>query len=178
MNDVALLRSDPEVLADGFRRRNLEVDLDALRELDGRRRRVRSSAEDLRNRQKQAGKEIAALEGDAKEAAIAETSGLAEQYKAALAEADALDAEFDAVWVPLPNPPHDTVPMGHGEEDNVEISTWGTIPSFDFDPLDHVDLGERLDMIDIERAAKVSGSRFAYLKGPAVRRCIRTGLPL
>ncbi len=168
MNDVALLRSDPELLAEGFRRRHLDVDLDALRELDERRRATRSSAEELRNRQKQAGKEIAGLKGDAKEAAIAETSELAEQYKAALADADALDAEFDALWTPLPNPPHESVPVGHSEEDNVQISTWGTISSFDFDPLDHVDLGERLDMIDIERAAKVSGSRFAYLKGPAV----------
>ncbi len=168
MNDVSLLRTNPDLLAEGFSRRDLEVDLEALAELDERRRKVRSGAEELRARQKQAGKEIAALEGDAKAAAIAETSGLADEYKTAVAEADALDAEFDAIWVPLPNPPHASVPVGATDADNLEIKTWGKPPVFDFDVLDHVDIGERLGIIDVERAAKVSGSRFAYLKGTAV----------
>ncbi len=168
MNDVALLRTNREVLAEAFRRRKVEVDLDALTELDERRRRVRSSAEDLRSRQKKAGKEIAVLEGDAKEAAIAETSALAEDYRAALAEADQLDADFDAIWVPLPNLAHESVPVGDTEADNLEIKKWGEPPEFDFESLDHVDIGERLGIIDIERAVKVSGSRFSYLMGQAV----------
>ncbi len=168
MNDVNLLRANPELLAEGFARRDLDVDLDALVELDERRRKVRGAAEELRARQKQAGKKISQMKGDAKTAAIAETAVLAEQYKAALADADGLDAEFDAIWIPLPNPPHDSVPVGATEEENLEIKTWGKPPEFDFDVLDHMDIGERLGMIDIERAVKVSGSRFAYLKGPAV----------
>ena len=168
MNDVALLRMDPGLLADGFARRNLDVDLDSLVKLDERRRKARSAGEELRARQKQAGKEIARLEGEAKEAAIAEASDLAELYKAALIEADALDAEFDEIWVPLPNSPHDSVPVGATDVNNLEIKTWGTPPEFDFEMLDHVDIGERLGIIDIKRAAKVSGSRFAYLKGQAV----------
>jgi len=168
VNDVALLRTDPGLLADGFVRRNLDVDLDSLVELDERRRKARSAGEELRARQKQAGKEIARLEGEAKEAAIAETSDLAELYKAALIEADALDAEFDEIWVPLPNPPHNSVPVGATDVNNLEIKTWGTPPEFDFEMLDHVDIGERLGIIDIKRAAKVSGSRFVYLKGQAV----------
>ncbi|MEE9297690.1 MAG: serine--tRNA ligase [Acidimicrobiia bacterium] len=168
MNDVALLRTNREVLAEAFRRRKVEVDLDALAELDERRRRVRSSAENLRSRQKKAGEEIAALEGDAKEAAIAEMSGLAEDYRAALAEADQLDTDFDEIWVPLPNPAHESVPVGDTDADNLEIKKWGEPPEFDFESLDHVDIGERLGIIDIERAVKVSGSRFAYLMGQAV----------
>ena len=168
MNDVALLRMDPGLLADGFARRNLDVDLDSLVKLDERRRKARSAGEELRARQKQAGKEIARLEGEAKEAAIAEASDLAELYKAALIEADALDAEFDEIWVPLPNSPHDSVPVGATDVNSLEIKTWGTPPEFDFEMLDHVDIGERLGIIDIKRAAKVSGSRFAYLKGQAV----------
>jgi len=168
VNDVALLRMDPGLLADGFARRNLDVDLDSLVKLDERRRKARSAGEELRARQKQAGKEIARLEGEAKEAAIAEASDLAELYKAALIEADALDAEFDEIWVPLPNSPHDSVPVGATDVNSLEIKTWGTPPEFDFEMLDHVDIGERLGIIDIKRAAKVSGSRFAYLKGQAV----------
>ena len=168
MNDVTLLRTNPELLAAGFARRAIDVDLAALTDLDERRRQVRSAAEELRARQKQAGKEIAQMEGAAKAAAIAETADLAEQYKAGLAEAELLDAEFDAIWVPLPNPPHESVPVGATDAENLEIRTWGKPPEFDFEVLDHVDLGERLGIIDIERAAKVSGSRFVYLKGQAV----------
>ena len=168
MNDVNLLRTNRELLADGFARRNLDVDLDGLVELDQRRRRVRGAAEELRASQKEAGKEIARLGGEAKAKAIAEAAELADQYKASLVEADALDVEFDAIWVPLPNPPHESVPTGTTDADNVELKTWGTPPEFDFEFEDHVDIGERLGIIDIERASKVSGSRFVYLKGQAV----------
>ena len=168
MNDVSLLRTNPELLAEGFARRSLEVDLEALADLDERRREVRSSAEEIRARQKDAGKAIAQLQGDEKQAAISDTAQLADQYKELLVEADRLDAEFEAIWVPLPNPPHASVPVGATDADNVELKTWGTPRSFDFEPADHVDLGERLGLLDVERAAKVSGSRFAYLKGQAV----------
>ena len=168
MNDVNLLRTNRELLADGFARRNLDVDLDALVELDQRRRQVRGAAEELRARQKEAGKEIARLDGDAKAEAISAAAELADQYRVSLVEADELDAEFDAIWVPLPNPPHDSVPVGATDADNLEIKTWGTPPEFDFEVEDHVDIGERLGILDIERAAKVSGSRFGYLLGQAV----------
>jgi len=168
MIDVALLRSDPGGLAESFRRRGLTVDVDALVLLDEERRRARAAAEDLRASQNRAGKEIARLSGDEKVAAIAAMAELAEQYRTALADADALDFRFESQWMPLPNPPHSSVPVGHGEQDNVEIRRWGELPSFGFDPADHIDIGERLGIIDMERAAKVSGSRFAYLKGQAV----------
>jgi seryl-tRNA synthetase len=168
VNDVSLLRSNPELLAEGFARRDLDVDLGRLIDLDERRRSERTAAEELRARQKDSGKEIALLEGDAKQAAISAAAELADEYKAALARADSLDAEFDAVWVPLPNPPHESVPVGRSDEENVEIKTWGEPPAFDFPVQDHVDIGERLGIIDIERGAKVAGSRFAYLKGQAV----------
>jgi seryl-tRNA synthetase len=168
VNDVSLLRTNPDLLAEGFERRSLDVDLGALVNLDERRRAARSSAEEIRARQKDAGKAIAQLQGDEKQAAIADTAQLADQYKELLVEADRLDAEFEAIWVPLPNPPHASVPVGATDADNVEIKTWGTPRTFDFEPADHVDLGERLGLLDVERAAKVSGSRFAYLKGQAV----------
>ncbi len=167
MLDIALLRNDRDLLAESLARRGLDVDLDELAALDERRRQVRSSAEQMRADQRTAGKEIATLEGDAKQAAIARTQELAEAYRAALAEADALDQEFDARWVPLPNLVHDAVPSGASEEDNREIARWGEPPDFDFEPRDHQDLGEALGIIDKERGAKVSGSRFHYLKGQA-----------
>jgi seryl-tRNA synthetase len=168
MIDVALLRSAPEALAESLGRRGLDVDLTALAALDEERRRARVAAEELRAEQNRAGKEIAGLSGDEKEAAIAAMADLAERYRQALAGADDLDARFDEVWSVLPNPPHDSVPVGAGEEDNVEIRRWGEPPAFDFEPLDHLDLGTALGVIDTERAAKVSGARFGYMKGQLV----------
>lgn len=168
MIDVSLLRDDPGVLAEALRRRRLDVDVDALAEIDARRRQARTRAEELRAEQKRSGQEIAALEGKAKQAAIATAGDLAEEYKAALAEADELDTRFDEIWRTLPNVAHPSVPEGEDEEGNVELSRWGEIPEFDFEPKDHLDVGEGLGIIDVERGSKVSGSRFAYMKGAAV----------
>lgn len=166
--DVALLRTDPEGLAAALRRRHLDVDVAALAELDEHRRRVRVQAEEARAEQKQSGKRIAGLEGKAKQQAIAAAGELAERYRELLAEADEADAAFEERWAALPNPPHPTAPDGRTEEDNLEVKTWGRVPDPDGDARDHVDLGIALDILEIERAAKVSGSRFAYLKGRAV----------
>jgi seryl-tRNA synthetase len=168
MIDVAVLRKQPEVLEASLRRRGLDVDVAALADIDRRRREVRSSAEGLRARQKEAGQSIRSLDGDAKQAAIAEASRLSDEYKAQLAEADALDEQFNAEWAVLPNLTDPTAADGLTDEDNEEISRWGTIPDIS-DPRDHVDLGTELGLLDVERAAKVSGSRFGFLLGPLVR---------
>jgi seryl-tRNA synthetase len=166
--DVSLLRDDPGALAQELRRRRLDIDVDALVDIDVRRRQVRSRAEELRAEQKRSGQEIASLEGKEKEAAIAAAGAVADEYREALAEADELDLRFDETWRTLPNLAHPSVPDGESEQDNVELKRWGEIPEFDFEPRDHLDLGEALGIIDVESGAKVSGSRFAYLKGAAV----------
>ena len=168
MLDVSLLRTDPDGLAASFTHRGLSVDVPALVALDEERRRARMVAEEMRAEQNRTGKEIARLQGAEKQKAIAAVTDLAERYRTALIEADALDARFEAVWVPLPNPPHRSVPKGLTDADNVEIKSHGDPVFFDFPVLDHVDLGERLGILDMDRGAKVSGSRFAYLKGNAV----------
>jgi seryl-tRNA synthetase len=166
--DIALLREDPGALAAAMERRSIDLDVEALVALDAERRRVRTSAEEMRAEQKRSGKEIARLQGEEKQAAIARAGELSQQYESALADADALDARFDAVWRTLPNPAHESVPVGDGEEGNVEIARWGDVTDPGFEVKDHLDLGQGLGIIDTERAAKVSGSRFAYLKGAAV----------
>lgn len=168
MIDIAILRDDPDALRAALARRKLDIDVDALIEMDADRRSVRAEAEELRAEQKQSGKAIAQLEGDAKQAAIAQAGELAERYKAKLASADELDEQFEAQWLRIPNLVHESAPDGDTEEDSVEIKQWGTIPSFDFEAKDHRELGEAHVMIDTERAARLSGSRFGYLLGPAV----------
>ncbi len=165
MLDVALLRNEPDTLAAAFAHRGVEVDLVALADLDRERRRQRSQAEELRAGQKQAGRAIGSLEGAERDEAIARSGVLSEQYKEALAAADELDAEFAALWVPLPNLVHEAVPKGDTEADAAELSRWGEPPTFDFEMKDHQELGEALGVVDKDRAAKVSGSRFFYLKG-------------
>lgn len=168
MIDITLLRTDPDEIRRSMSRRGVEVDLDALVELEERIRKTRHDAETLRSRQKEAGQEIARLSGEEKSSAIAEVSEIAEEFKEKSAEAERLQEEFDAVWVTLPNLVDPTAADGMTEEDAIEIKRVGEPRDFDFDFSDHDELGRSLDVIDTDRAAKVSGSRFGYLKGKAV----------
>lgn len=162
MLDPKLLRDNPETVAESLRRRGLEVDLDALVALDADHRAALQEAEQLRARQKEAGKEIAALDGEAKEKAIEEVSGLANSVKETTARADQLAEQFRLAWLEIPNLVDPTAADGHTEDDNLEIKRHGDVQT---EGTDHATLGESLGIIDTERAAKVSGSRFGYLKG-------------
>ena len=162
MLDPRLLRENPDVIADSLRRRGSNIDLAALVALDADYRGALQDAEGLRSRQKEAGKEIATLEGDAKEKAIAEVSDLANAVKETTSRADELAAKFRLAWLEVPNLVDPTAADGYTDQDNVEIKRFGDALS---EGSDHATLGEALDIIDTQRAAKVSGSRFGYLKG-------------
>ncbi|HJR91516.1 MAG TPA: serine--tRNA ligase, partial [Acidimicrobiia bacterium] len=124
-------------------------------------------AEQARAAQRDAGRHIAQLSGDEKQAAIDEVQGLADRVKALTAEADSSAAEFERLWLTVPNLVDPTAAEGQEDEGEV-LREVGERPEFGFVPRDYADLGESLDVIDTERAAKVSGSRFGYLKGRAV----------
>ena len=165
MIDISLLRNERDVLASSLARRGMQVDLDALSTLDEERRSTRFEAEELRARQKEMGKTIPKLDGDDKASAIAEAGALAESYKELLARADALDEQFNEIWITLPNMTDPTAADGLEEDDAIEVSRFGEPPVFDFDAKDHLDLGTELGILDTERAAKVSGSRFGFILG-------------
>jgi seryl-tRNA synthetase len=162
MIDPRLLREDPDAIRESLRRRGAKIDLDLLTRVEAELRSARQKAEELRASQKEAGREIAGLEGEAKEAAIAGVADLATQVKDAAGTADRLEAEFYTALLDVPNLVASDAADGFTEEDNLEIKRVG-------EPLDegtdHATLGERLGIIDTARAAKVSGSRFGYLKG-------------
>jgi seryl-tRNA synthetase len=162
MLDPRILRENPEAVAESLRRRGIETDLDALIHLEAEHRAALQEAEQLRSRQKDAGKEIATLEGEAKEKAIEEVSGLAASVKEATARADDLGERFQTAWLEIPNLVDPTAADGFTDADNVAIKHHGDPAG---EGTDHAALGEALDIIDTERAAKVSGSRFGYLKG-------------
>jgi seryl-tRNA synthetase len=166
--DPSLLRTNPELIMESLRRRGLDPDVSALVALEANARRGRQRAEELRARQKEAGRGIARLEGEEKEAAIRAAATLAEEYRAAEAEAVELQAGFEESWSTLPNLVDPTAAEGSTEADYLEVKRVGEPSRFGFEPRDFTSLGASLDLIDMERGAKVSGSRFGYLKGKAV----------
>lgn len=165
MIDIAYLRERRDELAASVARRGFEIDLDALDEIDRARRLTRSESEEVRNKQNTIGKSIAALQGKEREAAIQEAGQFATRYKALLGSADDLDEKFNALWTTLPNMTDPTAADGFEEDDAVEISRYLDPTVFSFEPKDHVDLGVPLGIVDIERATKMSGSRFGMIKG-------------
>jgi seryl-tRNA synthetase len=167
MIDPRILRTDPQTLDDSLRRRGIDLDVSFLVSLDERRRAERVQAEEIRAEQKTVGKSVSQLDGDERQTAIARAGELSEAYKTALATADASDAEFNEVWISLPNLVDETAASGTEEEDAEELSRWGE--PLEGDVLDHVALGEKHGFLDVERAAKVSGSRFGFILGPLVR---------
>ena len=162
MIDPRLLRDDPDAIRESLARRGSKVDLDAVIALEASLRAARQNAEELRARQKESGREIAGLEGKAKDEAIAGVADLAAQVKEAAADVDRLESDFDSAILEVPNLVAQDAAEGFGEEDSLEIKRVG-------EPLtegsDHAMLGEMLGIIDTVRATKVSGSRFGYLKG-------------
>jgi seryl-tRNA synthetase len=162
MIDPRLLRDDPDAIRESLARRGSKVDLDAVIALESSLRAARQNAEELRARQKESGREIAGLEGEAKDDAIAAVADLAAQVKQAASEVDRLETEFDSAILEVPNLVAADAADGYDEEDSLEIKRVG-------EPLtegtDHATLGEALGIIDTVRAIKISGSRFGYLKG-------------
>jgi len=168
MIDIAYLRDHRDELAVSLARRGFELDLDALGALDEDRRRTRSQAEELRSAQNAIGRSIPGLDGEQKRVAIEEAGRLAGRYKELLSTADDFDDRFNDQWITLPNMTDPTAADGLEEEDAVEIKRVGEPTVLGFDVEDHVDLGVALGVVDIERATKISGSRFALIKGRLV----------
>jgi seryl-tRNA synthetase len=166
--DPKLLRTDPDRLRRSQEARGESVELvDRLVAADDARRSSIAAYEALRAQQKELGKQVARAKGEEKQAILARTRELATQVKAAEAAATEAAGSFDELMLQLPNPVFEDVPRG-GEDDFTVVSTHGTPRDFaaeGFTPRDHLELGELLGAIDMERGAKVSGSRFYFLTG-------------
>ena len=167
MIDINLVRENAGAVRAALARRGIEPHVDELVELDVRRRDLQTKLNALQNQQKVEGKEVAKLKGHEKAKRLGELKQLSEEIKARSAEHDELDAELKRLLLETPNLAHESVPEGAGDENNEIVHEVGSPTKFDFEPRDHLDIGEALGVIDVERAAKVSGSRFAYLLGQA-----------
>ncbi len=169
MIDPQLLRNDPETIKRSQRARgNDESTVDLAIAADEARRLALGEFEKLRAEQNQFGKQVKAASKEEKPALIARAQQLAAEVKAAEARAREAEAAFDAAASRIENIIVEGVPSG-GEENFVTLREVGEVPSFDFEPRDHLELGEMLDAIDMQRGAKVSGARFYFLKGVGAR---------
>lgn len=161
MIDVALLRENPEVIEKAVKDRNVTADVAAARELDRQYREQLQAVEQLRRALKEAGQ--GPVSDEVRQALRAQK----EQLKEAEAQLETLETARDAAIRELPNIPRSDVPVGKNEHANEVVKTVGEIPQFSFPTRDYLAIAEAHDLIDLERAAKVSGSRFAYLKNEA-----------
>ena len=171
MLDPRLLRSELDTVRQQLARRGFTLDTDILQALESRRKTIQVETQELQaernSRSKGIGKAKAAGEDIAP--LLQAVEGLGEQLKAKELQLSQLQDELNDILMGIPNLPHATVPDGKGEEDNPVLRLWGEPPVFDFEPRDHVDLGERLGQLDFETASKLTGSRFSVIQGPLAR---------
>lgn len=153
MLDIKFIREHTDQVLKSIEARNLNIDLDALLAVDEQRRKKIQEIEVLQASQNKLGRD-----------SIQEAKVLKEKIKVLEPELEKLEQEFKELLWRIPNILLDDVPVGKDESDNKVLREWGNLPRFDFQPKDHMALGEALDLIDTERAAKVAGARFAYLK--------------
>jgi seryl-tRNA synthetase len=167
--DIKLVRENPEIVRENLRKRGLTERLgqvDALLKVDAEWRRLQAEADELRKKRN----EITATIAEARKqkhdttALLKEAGQIPEKIESLEARIGEERGKIENLLLNLPNLIHDSVPFGKNEDDNVEIRKWGTIPKFDFKTLDHIDLGLKRGLIDIERAGRVAGARFYYLR--------------
>jgi len=169
MLDLKFVRDNPDMVRDGLRRRGADPALvDHVLDADRHRRELVQDVERLRAEQNRVSAEIPKLSGEEKTRRIAGTREVSTRLKSLEPDLRRADEALHEALLRLPNIPHPSVPAGSEPANNVVVRSWGERPAFDFEPRDHVDLGTKLGILDIERGAKVSGSRFFYLRGAGV----------
>jgi len=168
MLDPAILKDNLEVLESNISRRNLKIDVNYLISLNEERKSLRFDAEQKRSQQKELGKQIANADENEKEDLLNKASELSNEVKLLFEQVDKKDEEFLNLWVKIPNLISKTSPDGKSDKDNLEIKKVGNIKEIS-NPKDHLEIASKLNLIDVEKASEVSGSRFAYLFGDLVK---------
>ncbi len=175
MLDIKLIRSNPEYVKERLRTRDeaYALMIDELLAVDEERRKIITEVEQLKSEKNKLSKEIGALyrEGRKEEAEKVKEAVQAKNKKIEILERELKDIEerFNSILLSIPNIPHESVPVGEDEEDNVEIRRWGEPRVFDFEPLPHWEIGEKLGILDFERGAKLAGSRFTVMYREAAK---------
>ncbi|WP_297924543.1 serine--tRNA ligase [uncultured Agitococcus sp.] len=171
MLDAKLLRSQPDVVAARLQCRQVELDTAKLQAFEEQRKSLQTETETLQAERNAGAKKIGIAKKNGEDVApiMARMQEVNERLETVKVELENLQHDINAFSMAIPNLPHESVPQGKGEEDNVEVRRWGNIPQFDFEPKDHADLGEALGLIDFATATRITGSRFSVIKGGLAR---------
>jgi len=168
MLDIKFIRENPQVVKEGCEKKQVKVDIDRLLEVDKKRRETLQALEDMRAQKNKASKNIPKIKDEKeKKKIILEMKELDKNSDRLDLTLKELDEEFNNLMFEVPNLPLDYAPVGKNEKENVVLKEVGERPKFDFQPKSYLEIAENLDLIDIKRAAKVSGTRFGYLKREA-----------
>jgi seryl-tRNA synthetase len=171
MLDPKLLRTDPDAVAANLARRGFKLDVAQLSSLEEARKKWQVRADELRNEKNVHAKSVGKAKAQGQDIAplLKQVESLGTELAAAEAEFAKVQEELDKITLGLPNLLHESVPDGRDETANVEIRRWGEPRQFPYQPLDHVELGEKLGQMDFSAAGKISGARFSVLTGPLAR---------
>lgn len=171
MLDLKFVRANPQLVIDALAKRGGKISLDGFLSLEEERRAILSKVEEMKARRNSASKEVGKKKqaGEDATAIMAEMRALGDEIEQLDARLKEVEAGLNEIMLNLPNLPHESVPVGPDDSANVEIRRVGTPRVFDFEPLNHWDIGEKLDILDFERAAKISGARFVIYKDLGAR---------
>ncbi len=171
MLDIQLLRKDLQIVTERLATRGFAFDVAAFQALESERKDVQTRTQELQARRNSLSKQVGMLKAKGEDAAavMLEVGGLGDELKAAEVRLTEIQSKLEALLLLVPNLPHETVPAGKSSDDNVEVRRVGSPKSFDFTIKDHVDVGARLAGLDFEVAAKITGARFAVMKGGVAR---------
>ena len=171
MLDPKLIKENPQIIREMLKSRNIEFDLDGLIDLDKQRREFILKTDELRKKKNQVALEISQKKKDGKDATkiLDEMKKISKELSELELPQDEIEKKYMHLALTIPNLVHQSVPISKDNSANKEIKVWGNIPEFDFKVNDHIEISEKLDLVDLERAAKVAGARFYYLKNDLVR---------
>ncbi|MEW8040935.1 MAG: serine--tRNA ligase, partial [Candidatus Thiodiazotropha endolucinida] len=171
MLDPRLLRNNLEQVAQQLERRGYQLNVEQISTLEAQRKQLQVASQELQNQRNSRSKSIgkAKAAGEEIEPLLAEVAQLGDQLKASQEALSKVQDTLSDITLGIPNLPHESIPDGKDEEDNREERRWGEPRDFDFEPKDHVDLGDASGLLDFEAAARLTGSRFAVMAGPLAR---------
>jgi seryl-tRNA synthetase len=166
MIDPKIIREKPGIVSEGLEKRGATFDMEKLLATDEKRRRLIQESEKMKSEKNDLSNEIARSRktGSMPQDKIDNLKALGKSIEEAEGALRETEKEWDDMILVIPNIPHESVPVGHSEEDNKVVKVWGEKPAFSFEPQAHWDIGERLDILDFKRAAKITGSRFTLYK--------------
>ena len=171
MLDIKLIRENPDKIKKSIKDRNLKIDIDQFIAIDAERRSLLTKADKLKNLRNTESSEIAKLKKEGKDNSVklAEMKTISQKIKEIDSKVGELNTKIHHIVINIPNIPDSSVPVGPDAAANKQIREWGKLPNFSFNPLDHIELGKKLSIMDFQASAKLSGSGFSLFTGDGAK---------